>query len=63
MLTEKMISAWIDPRVEEMSAAARRRILEFAPDNTIAALLSYYSEVVDGRKVKAHDRKEDQQKD
>lgn len=63
MLTDKMISAWIDPRVEEMSAAARRRILEFAPDNTIAALLSYYSEVVDGRKVKAHDRKEDQQKD
>lgn len=63
MLTEKIISAWIDPRVEEMSAAARRRILEFAPDKTITALLSYYSEVVDGRKVKAHDREKDHQKD
>ena len=63
MLAEKMISAWVDPRVEEMSTAARQRILEFAPDKTVAALLSYYSELVNGRKVAAHDRKEDQQKD
>ncbi len=48
-LAEKMISAWIDPRLEEMSAAASQQMLEFAPDKTIPSLLNYYSEVVRGR--------------
>ena len=47
-LAEKMISAWIDPRLEEMSAAAKQQILDFAPDKTIPSLLNYYSKVVNG---------------
>jgi glycosyltransferase involved in cell wall biosynthesis len=47
-LAERMISAWVEPRLEEMSAAATQRMLEFAPDKTIASLLNYYSEVLNG---------------
>jgi len=45
-LAEKMISAWIDPTLEKMSAASRQQILEFAPDKTVRTLLNYYSEVL-----------------
>ena len=48
-LADKMIAAWTDQRLEEISAAAREHILEFAPQKTISALLSYYSEVIGGR--------------
>jgi glycosyltransferase involved in cell wall biosynthesis len=41
-LAEKIISAWVHPNLEEMSEAARQRMLEFAPERTIAALLTYY---------------------
>jgi glycosyltransferase involved in cell wall biosynthesis len=45
-LAEKMISAWTDPDLPRMSEAAKQRMAEFAPDKTVAALLSYYSEVL-----------------
>ncbi|HEX6719692.1 MAG TPA: glycosyltransferase family 4 protein [Pyrinomonadaceae bacterium] len=45
-LAQKMISAWSDPQLEIMSAAAKERMLEFAPEKTVGALLSYYSEVL-----------------
>jgi glycosyltransferase involved in cell wall biosynthesis len=45
-LAEKMISAWIDPRITAMSLAAQQRMLDFAPDKTLSPLLSYYSEVI-----------------
>lgn len=45
-LAEKMIAAWTDARLAEMSAAAKQRVLEFAPEKTIPSLLSYYSEVL-----------------
>jgi glycosyltransferase involved in cell wall biosynthesis len=47
-LAEKMISAWIDPRLATISAAAKQRMLEFAPEKTVNSLLSYYSEVLRG---------------
>lgn len=45
-LAEKMISAWNDPRLEMMSAAAKERTMEFAPERTVDALLNYYSEIL-----------------
>ena len=45
-LAEKMIAAWTDDRLPSMSAAAKQRVLDFAPEKTITSLLSYYSEVV-----------------
>lgn len=45
-LSEKMIAAWTDERLSEMSAAAKQQVLEFAPEKTIPSLLSYYSEVL-----------------
>ena len=50
-LSEKIISAWTDPRLDEIGQAARRRILEFSPEKTIEALVSYYREVLDGPPV------------
>jgi glycosyltransferase involved in cell wall biosynthesis len=45
-LAEKVISAWMDPRLEQMSLAAKQRVLDFAPDKTLPPLLSYYREVI-----------------
>jgi len=45
-LAVKMIAAWTEPRLGEMSSAARERVLEFAPEKTIPSLLDYYSEVL-----------------
>jgi glycosyltransferase involved in cell wall biosynthesis len=45
-LSEKMISAWVDPRLEEIGAAAKRRMADFAPEKTITALLTWYSDVM-----------------
>ncbi|HUS11514.1 MAG TPA: glycosyltransferase family 4 protein [Pyrinomonadaceae bacterium] len=47
-LAERIISAWISPRLQKMGAAARQKILEFSPEKTIDGLLSYYSEILDG---------------
>jgi glycosyltransferase involved in cell wall biosynthesis len=45
-LADKMIAAWSDQRLAEMSAAAKEEVQQFAPDKTIPSLLSYYSEVI-----------------
>lgn len=45
-LADKMIAAWSDQRLAEMSSAARQQVLEFTPEKTIPSLLSYYSEVL-----------------
>ena len=45
-LADKMIAAWTDQRLAEMSSAAKQKALEFAPEKTIPSLLSYYSEVL-----------------
>lgn len=47
-LAEKIISAWVDPRLEEMGAAAGQRVLEFSPEKTVEALLTYYREILRG---------------
>ena len=49
-LADKMIAAWADERLDEMSSAAKAKVVEFAPEKTIPALLNYYSEVL------SHDR-------
>ena len=45
-LAEKMISAWNNPDLETMGAAAKQKVLEFAPEKTVESLLKYYSEVL-----------------
>ncbi len=47
-LAEKIISAWIDPKLDEMGAAARQKSLEFSPEKTVDALLTYYREILRG---------------
>jgi glycosyltransferase involved in cell wall biosynthesis len=49
-LANKMIAAWTDERLPAMSAAAKTQVLDFAPEKTIPALLSYYAELT------SHDR-------
>jgi len=48
-LADKMIAAWADRRLAEMSLAAKKQVLEFAPEKTIPSLLSYYSEVLSNK--------------
>ncbi len=50
-LAEKIISAWMDPRLKEMGAAAQEKMTEFSPENTVPALLSYYREVLRGKRA------------
>lgn len=45
-LAEKIISAWIDPKLVEMAAAGRQTMLEFSPERTVETLLSYYREIL-----------------
>ena len=45
-LANKLIAAWEDPKLSEMSAAAKQRMQDFAPDKTVASLLTYYEEVL-----------------
>lgn len=47
-LAEKIIAVWSHPKLEEIGAAARQRLSEFAPEQTIARLLDYYREVLNG---------------
>lgn len=47
-LSDKIISAWKHPRLAEIGAAARERILEFSPERTVETLLSYYREILRG---------------
>jgi glycosyltransferase involved in cell wall biosynthesis len=48
-LAEKIISAWIHPKLEEMGDAARQKSLEFSPERTVEAHLTYYREILQGR--------------
>jgi glycosyltransferase involved in cell wall biosynthesis len=45
-LAEKIISSWIDPRLCEIGQAAQRKTLEFSPEKTVEALLTYYREIL-----------------
>ena len=45
-LSEKLIKAWSHPDLEQLSQAARNRMLAFAPEKTIDSLLNYYSNVI-----------------
>ena len=47
-LAERIISAWIDPRLGEMAAAGRQTILKFSPERTVETLLTYYWEILRG---------------
>jgi glycosyltransferase involved in cell wall biosynthesis len=47
-LAEKIISAWIDPKLCEIGQAAQRKTLEFSPEKTVESLLSYYREILHG---------------
>jgi glycosyltransferase involved in cell wall biosynthesis len=47
-LAERIVSAWIHPRLEEIGAAARQKVLEFSPEKTVGALLTYYREILHG---------------
>lgn len=50
-LSQKMIEAWVDPDLAAMSVAAKEKMLEFAPEETVGSLLSYYSEVLSNNHV------------
>jgi len=45
-LADKLIAAWVDPKLDEMSAAAKRRMQDFSPDKTVSSLLTYYGNVL-----------------
>jgi glycosyltransferase involved in cell wall biosynthesis len=47
-LAEKIISAWIDPKLKEIGEAARHRTTEFSPEKTVEMLLTYYQEILTG---------------
>ncbi|HEX5965972.1 MAG TPA: glycosyltransferase family 4 protein [Pyrinomonadaceae bacterium] len=57
LLAEKMISAWTDTGMATMAEAAKQRMQEFAPEKTVASLLSYYSEILHAN---GYDRHQDQ---
>ena len=48
-LADKLVSAWDYRLLHEMAAAAKQRMDEFAPEKTVASLLTYYSELLNGR--------------
>jgi glycosyltransferase involved in cell wall biosynthesis len=47
-LAEKISDAWNDPRLEEIGKAAGLRAQDFAPEQTVQELLSYYREILNG---------------
>jgi hypothetical protein len=48
---------WTDTGLATMAEAAKQRMQEFAPEKTVASLLSYYSEVLHAN---GYDRHQDQ---
>lgn len=48
VLAEKIIASWIHPKLAEIGAAARERMLEFLPERTLETLLRYYGEILNG---------------
>jgi hypothetical protein len=47
-LAHKLIAAWVDPKLDAIAAAAKQKMLDFAPEKTVASLLSYYFSVLNG---------------
>jgi glycosyltransferase involved in cell wall biosynthesis len=47
-LAEKINDAWNDPRLDEIGKAAQIRAQDFAPEQTVQELLSYYREILNG---------------
>jgi glycosyltransferase involved in cell wall biosynthesis len=45
-LAQKLIEAWVDPKLDVMAAAAKETMSDFAPEKTVASLLSYYFAVL-----------------
>jgi glycosyltransferase involved in cell wall biosynthesis len=45
-LSDKIVSAWKNPRLAEIGSAAKKKSLEFAPAQTVASLLDYYHEIL-----------------
>jgi glycosyltransferase involved in cell wall biosynthesis len=48
-LAHKLIAAWVDPKLDAMAAAAKQTMNDFAPEKTVALLLSYYFAVLNGK--------------
>jgi glycosyltransferase involved in cell wall biosynthesis len=49
-LADKLMAAWEDPRLNEMSVAAKQRMQDFAPEQTMPSLVAYFAGVVNGRR-------------
>jgi glycosyltransferase involved in cell wall biosynthesis len=47
-LAQKLIDAWVDPKLDAMAAAAKQAMHDFAPEKTVTSLLSYYFSVLNG---------------
>lgn len=47
-LAEKIVYAWIHPRLGDIGQAAQQKMLEFAPEKTVESLLTYYREILQG---------------
>jgi glycosyltransferase involved in cell wall biosynthesis len=45
-LANKLISAWVDPNLDQMGETARETMNEFSKEKTVESLLSYYREVL-----------------
>ena len=45
-LAERINAVWKDPRLQEIGKAARLRAQDFAPEQTVQELLSYYREIL-----------------
>lgn len=45
-LSQAMVTAWDHPRLDAIGLAARRRMADFAPDQTVSDLLAYYAEAM-----------------
>jgi len=48
-LVQKLIEAWVDPKLDVMAAAAKHTMNDFAPEKTVSSLLSYYFAVLNGK--------------
>jgi glycosyltransferase involved in cell wall biosynthesis len=45
-LAEKIISAWVDPKLAVIGATARERMTDFSPEKTVEILLTYYRDIL-----------------
>jgi len=49
-LAERINAVWKDPRLQEIGKAARLRAQDFAAEQTVQELLSYYREILNHNK-------------